>query len=217
MIASDTKITLEFIKEQLPRDLPEALARLICCNFPVLLLMAATDGLGRLPEVLGLLLNCLFLVAAFAPAMIQSLPPMSHDDMATSIKKSLFFVEGLFFGSPRGYFQYGVECLLSQNDTEAGKWFQKAAEQGLAQAQFNLGVAYHNGYGIMKNQKQAVKWFTKAAEQNLGDAQYNLGVAYANGDGITQNQTTSRQMVHKSRPQRFCSRPTQSRCGLCQW
>lgn len=203
MIASDSKITLEFIKEQLPRDLSEALARLICCNFPVLLLIAATDGLGRLPEVLGLLLNCLFLVAAFAPSMIQSLPPMSHDDMATSIKKSVLFMEGLFFGSPQGYFNYGLECLLSQNDTEAAKWFAKAAEKGLADAQFNLGLSYFIGKGVTQDKKQAVRWWQEAAGQGLGEAQYNLGVAYGSGDGITKDQTQAVKWFKKAAGQGF--------------
>ena len=38
------------------------------------------------------------------------------------------------------------------------------AEQGYADAQYNLGFMYRNGYGVEKNNKTAVKWYTKAAE-----------------------------------------------------
>ena len=39
------------------------------------------------------------------------------------------------------------ECV-PKDIREAVKWFTKAAEQGYANAQFNLGVAYHNGNGV---------------------------------------------------------------------
>lgn len=62
-----------------------------------------------------------------------------------------------------------------------------AAEQGDAQAQFNLGVAYNNGDGVSKNYKQAIKWYRLSASQGLGVAQYNLGNMYANGIGIPED------------------------------
>ena len=37
---------------------------------------------------------------------------------------------------------------VPENDKEALKWFQLAADQGVARAQFNLGVMYSNGEGI---------------------------------------------------------------------
>ena len=64
------------------------------------------------------------------------------------------------------------------------KWYTKAAEQGYASAQYNLGVMYANGEGVLENDKTAVKWYTKAAEQGYADAQYNLGVMYDNGEGV---------------------------------
>ena len=37
---------------------------------------------------------------------------------------------------------------MPQDDTEAVKWFRKAAEQGDASAQNDLGVMYQNGRGV---------------------------------------------------------------------
>jgi TPR repeat protein len=34
-----------------------------------------------------------------------------------------------------------------KNDKQAVYWYQKAAEQGLAEAQYNLGAMYANGEG----------------------------------------------------------------------
>lgn len=40
-----------------------------------------------------------------------------------------------------------------------------AAEQGDAQAQFNLGVCYIFGAGVVPNKQEAMKWLRKAAKQ----------------------------------------------------
>ena len=69
-----------------------------------------------------------------------------------------------------------------ENDTLAAE--RKAAEQGDADAQYNLGFMYATGDGVIKDAAEAVKWYRKAAEQGYADAQYNLGLMYANGDGV---------------------------------
>ncbi|MDW7793255.1 tetratricopeptide repeat protein [Morganella morganii] len=51
------------------------------------------------------------------------------------------------------------------NRTVAMIWFQKAAEQNHASAQFNLGMMYQNGDGVEKNEKVAQEWFQKAEQQ----------------------------------------------------
>ncbi len=46
-----------------------------------------------------------------------------------------------------------------------------AAEQGDADAQFNLGLLHYNGKGVRQDFAQARKWYLKAAEQGHADAQ----------------------------------------------
>mgnify|MGYP002136838370 FL=1 len=75
----------------------------------------------------------------------------------------------------------------AQNDKEAVAWYRKAAEQGHANAQNNLGVMYANGQGVSQNDKEAVTWYRKAAEQGNANAQKNLGVRYEDGRGTAQN------------------------------
>jgi uncharacterized protein len=72
---------------------------------------------------------------------------------------------------------------LAKSDTEAVKWFTKAAQQGDLEGQYNLAIAYYHGFGVEKNLTQAVTWFKKAAEQGLDQAQYILASAYQNGVG----------------------------------
>ncbi len=58
------------------------------------------------------------------------------------------------------------------------------AEQGDADAQFNLGIMYTNGEGVPKDYAKAAYWFLKAAEQGDAKAQSNLGVMYEKGGGV---------------------------------
>jgi TPR repeat protein len=55
------------------------------------------------------------------------------------------------------------------------------AEQGDAEAQFNLGSLYYQGWGVPQDYREAAKWLRKAAEQNHGFAQATLGTIYAEG------------------------------------
>ena len=55
------------------------------------------------------------------------------------------------------------------------KWYTRAAEGGFTQGQFNLGVCYMNGTGVIVDMREAVKWYTLAAEGGNSDAQKSLG------------------------------------------
>ena len=81
--------------------------------------------------------------------------------------------------------------IIFDNDNkdykEAVKWVKKAAEQGVAGAQYNLGDCYYNGNGVEQNYKEAVKWFKRAAEQGHALAQYELGFCYYVGNGVKQD------------------------------
>jgi len=63
---------------------------------------------------------------------------------------------------------------VGKSHNKALYWFRKAAEQGYAKAQYNLGLCYKNGWGVRKNITEAKKWFRKAAEQGLETAQEAL-------------------------------------------
>jgi TPR repeat protein len=70
---------------------------------------------------------------------------------------------------------------------EAREWYEKAAAQGNAIAQFNLGVLYHYGKGVPQDDTMAREWYGKAAAQGFALAQNNLGVLYAQGLGVPKN------------------------------
>jgi TPR repeat protein len=60
---------------------------------------------------------------------------------------------------------------VAKDPVEAVKWYHKAAEQGLAGAQFSLGLCFMNGDGVAKDPVEAVKWYHMAAEQGHAMAQ----------------------------------------------
>ena len=91
-----------------------------------------------------------------------------------------------------------AQCLLGElyagegvtkDEVEAAKWYRKAAEQGLALAQNNLGVMYDHGLGVPMDEAEAVKWYRKAAEQGDPKAQTNLGLKYASGRVVPKDET----------------------------
>jgi len=70
---------------------------------------------------------------------------------------------------------------------EALKWFCKAADQGDADAQFELGWCYALGIGVTQRYAEAVKWYRKAAELGHAGAQRNLADCYWSGTGVAQD------------------------------
>ncbi|NJO14547.1 MAG: sel1 repeat family protein [Thioploca sp.] len=57
------------------------------------------------------------------------------------------------------------------------KYFQESVEQGHADAQCSLGMAYENSVGVSKKDlAQAIKWYKKAAIQGHSTAQKKLKI-----------------------------------------
>ena len=79
--------------------------------------------------------------------------------------------------------------------------YRKAAAQGDANAQYNLGVMYDNGDGVTQDYQTALKWYRKAAAQGDATAQYALGVMYDNGNGVTQDYQKALEWYRKAAAQ----------------
>jgi hypothetical protein len=58
------------------------------------------------------------------------------------------------------------------------------ADQGDADAQWQMGVRYHNGEDVPRDDAQAVQWFQRAAEQGDVTAQGALGAYYLAARGV---------------------------------
>lgn len=75
---------------------------------------------------------------------------------------------------------------FSKSYEEAIKWYRKAADQGLADAQYRLGCLYSNFEAddllrTIAYEHDSIEWFRKAALQGHSDAQFYLGQFLDNG------------------------------------
>ena len=59
---------------------------------------------------------------------------------------------------------------VTQDYKEAEKWFRLSAEQGIAQAQFNMGGIYYIGQGVPRDQVLAYMWMNIASSNGNKNA-----------------------------------------------
>ena len=86
---------------------------------------------------------------------------------------------------------------MSNPNVEDVKSWRLAAEQGDADAQNKLGIAYSKGEGVTQDYAEAVKWYRKAADQGDADAQFNLGNAYCVSKGVPENADRRQRMLNR--------------------
>lgn len=83
----------------------------------------------------------------------------------------------------------------------AVRWWCRAAEQGCAQAQNNLGHAYEQGDGVERDYNKAAYWYRKAARENHLTGQFNLAVLYEVGRGVAQDLTQAAEWYRRAAEQ----------------
>ena len=69
---------------------------------------------------------------------------------------------------------YAKGTGVGRDDTEAVRWFRRAAEEGNADAQTWLGFMYQTGRGVGQDDAEAVRWYQMAADQGYELAKKNL-------------------------------------------
>jgi uncharacterized protein len=97
------------------------------------------------------------------------------------------------------------EKTVAKNDAEAFRWYQAAANSGLAPAENNLGFAYQTGHGVAPDYTMAAKWYRAAAYAGLANAQNSLGFLYQNGIGVPQDDKQALQWYQKAASQGFAA------------
>ena len=97
---------------------------------------------------------------------------------------------------------YGIfdEVMTIQNcEVLAEIWYRRAAEQGHAKAQRELGLQYADGGEFVeKDLEAAIEWLTRAAVGGDADALYHVGVMYLRGEGVPQDATQAIKCVTRS-------------------
>ncbi|MCH8475883.1 MAG: sel1 repeat family protein [Opitutales bacterium] len=72
-----------------------------------------------------------------------------------------------------------------------------------ADAQFDLGDMYFEGYGVAQNFEKAAKWFRNAAQQGHAEAQAGLGYLYFKGKGGPQDYSEAAKWFRKAAEQEY--------------
>jgi TPR repeat protein len=77
-------------------------------------------------------------------------------------------------GEAQAQLEAGFVYYKLNNPVLAAYWFNAAASQGVAEAQYNLGRCYMAGYGVEKNLHRALELFKTAALKELPQAELLL-------------------------------------------
>ena len=93
---------------------------------------------------------------------------------------------------------YHNGTVLTKDYQRALDLFQRAADSGLTQANFKLGLINHYGQGKSKDLNEAYAYYEKAAQYNSPEAQFNLGLMNRYGLGRTKNQYKAYEWFSKS-------------------
>ena len=121
----------------------------------------------------------------------------------TIARKDFEFCENLLSsgrlqGDADLYFSLAVYYYWGRNDSKAVVCYTKAAEQGHAGAQNNLGYCYHKGIGVEQDVQRAFELYLKAAEQGVAKSMEHLGELYMKGHGVNIDQTKAAEWYTKA-------------------
>ena len=92
----------------------------------------------------------------------------------------------------------GDSLYRQGNFEEAAIAYLISANEGNAEAQFDIAYAYFNGEGIERDYASAAMWFKRSARQNYAKAQYNLAYCYMNGRGVPRDYDKASDLLHLS-------------------
>lgn len=70
----------------------------------------------------------------------------------------------------------GIESIDHARAVKETANLRKAADEGDAQSQFDLGIRYLHGNGVDKNERQAAEWLIAAANSGHKRAQFELSI-----------------------------------------
>ena len=98
--------------------------------------------------------------------------PIAAKGKSRTVKRRIkTFLRARLICSPRsalrrpGRFEDGKAAYQSGDYETALRFWRPLADQGNAEAQNGLGVAYVGGHGVPQDPAQAVLWWRKAADQ----------------------------------------------------
>jgi TPR repeat protein len=81
--------------------------------------------------------------------------------------------------------------IVLPNFAIAREWYEKAAESGLAEGIFYVGMCWEIGAGAVPDLVKAAEFYKRAAEMNMPDAMYRMAIAFNGGFGVERDETAA--------------------------
>jgi hypothetical protein len=140
--------------------------------------------LKRLRAIIALLVSATSIIQPIHAALIS---PIATSDMPEIRQKA-------DDGDPQPQNTLAEAYYHDFQYATSAKWFRKAADAGIANAQWRLGTMLMGGMtsikpdmAVEKNTQQSIRWLFKAASQDHGLSQVALGDCYARGRLVATN------------------------------
>ena len=106
-------------------------------------------------------------------------------------------------GDPISQFNLALKHDAAGQSATAAEWYLKAADAGLAQAQFNYAWMLEKGIAGKQDTPLAVVYYERAARQGLVEARYNFALMLAEGRGVLEDDQAAAQWMKRAADQGY--------------
>ncbi len=172
MALDSTHATCEALREQEP-EVPEQVSQQVPEPVPGPATMARSKLvhwvlLGLAAAVVAMVVG--YLVGSVIDKRWADLPPAAHRSVAETASQV----------SARSATDHSTQARSLAD-------LRRLAAEGDTDAQWQIGVRYHNGEEVSQDDVQAMQWFQRAAEQGQVNAQATLSAYYWAGRGVSKD------------------------------
>lgn len=161
------------------------------------------------------------LAGLFATVLLLGNAPLARADfndgvvalMMGDFDKALATFVPLAETSDHAYSQYFLGRMygdgrgVEKNPDEAAKWYRKAAEKGVQDAQFRLGGMYERGEGVPKDMEYAYGWYSVSA--HIGNTKADEAMKAA-AERLTPEELASAQKLSQEMIQKYGTTPKET-------
>ena len=116
-------------------------------------------------------------------------------------KLAVALILGLAITASSAIFAQTPDQINAATERKGSKEFdanKRLAEQGNADAQFLVSIAYFSGDGVKADMERSVTWMRKAADSGLPEAQNLMGTYYLDGVFVPKDEKQGVQWIRKA-------------------
>ncbi len=116
---------------------------------------------------------------------------MQNASLSAGGRSGVSLEQAALRGDAVAQYELGLQRLASNQTPEGVALLRRAANQGLAMAQYRLAKLFERGEGVPADLVQARQWTERAAAAGNRKAMHDLGVYYARGEGAPLDEATA--------------------------